>query len=36
MFNLGKTQEEVARLTAMEENFAIISFKPDGTILHVF
>ena len=34
MFNLGKTQEEVARLTAMEENFAIISFKPDGTILH--
>ena len=34
MFNLGKTEEEIGRLTAMEENFAIISFKPDGTILH--
>ena len=34
MFNLGKTEEEAGRLTAMEENFAIISFKPDGTILH--
>ena len=34
MFNLGKTQEEIGRLSAMEENFAIISFKPDGTILH--
>jgi methyl-accepting chemotaxis protein len=34
MFNLGKTEEESARLSAMEENFAIITFKPDGTILH--
>jgi methyl-accepting chemotaxis protein len=34
MFNLWKTEEDAARLTAMEENFAIISFKPDGTILH--
>ena len=34
MFNFGKTEEESGRLSAMEENFAIISFKPDGTILH--
>ena len=34
MFNFGKTEEESARLVAMEENFAIISFKPDGTILN--
>ena len=34
MFNFGKTEEDTGRLTAMEENFAIISFKPDGTILH--
>jgi methyl-accepting chemotaxis protein len=34
MFNIGKTQEEAARLTAMDENYAIISFKPDGTIIH--
>ncbi|RXJ88320.1 hypothetical protein CRV01_12950 [Arcobacter sp. CECT 8983] len=34
MFNLGKTQEESGRLAAMEENYAIISFKPDGTIIH--
>merc|ERR1711879_858914 len=27
-------EEEAGRLTAMEENFAIISFKPDGTIIH--
>ena len=33
MFNFGKTEEESGRLSAMEENFAIISFKPDGTIL---
>ncbi len=33
MFGLGKTEEEAARLTAMEENYAIISFKPDGTII---
>ncbi|MGB5918995.1 methyl-accepting chemotaxis protein [Arcobacter sp.] len=34
MFNFGKTEEEAARLTAMDENYAIISFKPDGTIIH--
>ncbi|WP_419766423.1 MAG: methyl-accepting chemotaxis protein [Arcobacter sp.] len=34
MFNFGKTEEESARLTAMDENYAIISFKPDGTIIH--
>ena len=34
MFHFGKTEEESGRLTAMDENFAIISFKPDGTILH--
>jgi len=34
MFNFGKTEEEAGRLAAMEENYAIISFKPDGTILH--
>ncbi len=34
MFNFGKTQEEEGRLIAMDENFAIISFKPDGTIIH--
>ena len=34
MFNFGKTQEEKGRLSAMEENFAIISFEPNGTILH--
>ena len=34
MFNFGKTEEEAGRLAAMDENFAIISFKPDGTILH--
>ncbi len=34
MFNFGKTDEEAARLAAMEENYAIISFKPDGTIIH--
>ena len=34
MFNIGKTEEESARLTAMEENYAIISFKPDGTIIN--
>ena len=34
MFNFGKTEEEAGRLSAMDENFAIISFKPDGTILH--
>ncbi len=34
MFNFGKTEEEIGRLSAMEENFAIISFEPNGTILH--
>jgi len=34
MFNFGKTEEESARLIAMEENYAIISFKPDGSILN--
>jgi methyl-accepting chemotaxis protein len=34
MFNFGKTEEESARLSAMDENYAIISFKPDGTIIH--
>ena len=34
MFNFGKTEEESGRLSAMEENFAIISFEPNGTILH--
>ena len=34
MFSFGKTEEEKARLVAMEENFAIISFKPDGTIIN--
>ena len=34
MLNFGKTEEESARLTAMEENYAIISFKPDGTIIN--
>ncbi len=34
MFNFGKAEEEEGRLIAMDENFAIISFKPDGTILH--
>ncbi len=33
MFDFGKTEEESARLSAMEENYAIISFKPDGTII---
>ncbi|QDF28048.1 hypothetical protein CRV06_09655 [Halarcobacter anaerophilus] len=34
MFGFGKNEEQAGRLSAMEENFAIISFKPDGTILH--
>ena len=34
MFNFGKTEEEEGRLSAMDENFAIISFEPNGTILH--
>jgi len=34
MFGFGKNEEDTGRLSAMEENFAIISFKPDGTILH--
>ncbi len=34
MFNFGKTEEESGRLNAMEQNFAIISFEPNGKILH--
>jgi methyl-accepting chemotaxis protein len=34
MFNFGKTEEEAGRLGAMDENFAIISFQPNGTIIH--
>ena len=34
MFNFGKTEEEAGRLAAMEENYAIISFEPDGKIIH--
>ena len=34
MFNFGKSEEEIGRLKAMEENFAVISFQPNGTILH--
>ncbi|RXI45022.1 hypothetical protein CRU99_04360 [Malaciobacter mytili] len=34
MFNFGKTEEEIGRLNAMEENFAIISFEPNGKIIH--
>ena len=34
MFGFGRNEEQDGRLSAMEENFAIISFKPDGTILH--
>ena len=34
MFNFGKTEEEAGRLNAIDENFAVISFKPDGTVLH--
>ena len=35
MFNFGKTEEEVGRLQAMETNYAIISFKPDGVQLYM-
>ncbi len=34
MFNFGKTEEEAGRLSAIDENFAVISFTPEGTILH--
>jgi methyl-accepting chemotaxis protein len=34
LFNFGKSEEESGRLQAMEENYAIISFRPNGTILH--
>ena len=33
MFNFGKTEEESGRL-CNGRNFAIISFEPNGTILH--
>ena len=29
----GKTEEEEGQLRAIDENFAVISFKPDGTII---
>ena len=34
LFNFGQTEDELARLSAIEENFAVISFKPDGTIIN--
>ncbi len=34
LLSFGKTAEEEGRLVAMDENFAIISFTPDGRILH--
>ena len=34
MFNVGKSEEEKGLLSAMDQNFAIISFKPDGQILN--
>ncbi len=34
LFNFGKTEDEKAQLTAIDQNYAVISFKPDGTILH--
>ncbi len=34
MFNFSKTEEESSLLAAMNQNFAIISFKPNGTILN--
>ena len=33
MFNFGKA-EELGRLSAVDENFAIISFEPNGTIIN--
>jgi methyl-accepting chemotaxis protein len=33
LFNFGQTEDEKGRLSAMDENFAVISFKPDGTII---
>ena len=34
MFNFGKTEEEIGQLKALKENYAVISFRPDGTILN--
>jgi len=34
IFSFGKTEDEKSRLVAMDENFAVISFKPDGSIIH--
>jgi methyl-accepting chemotaxis protein len=34
MFNFAKTEEEEGQLQALELNYAVISFKPDGTIIH--
>jgi methyl-accepting chemotaxis protein len=33
MFNFGKSEEEIGQLQALESNYAVISFKPDGTII---
>jgi len=33
LFNFGQTEDETGRLSALDENFAVISFKPDGTII---
>jgi methyl-accepting chemotaxis protein len=30
----GKTEDEQGQLAAIDENFAVISFKPDGIVLH--
>ena len=34
LLNLGKTENERAQLDGANENFAIISFKPNGTIIN--
>jgi len=34
LFTFGKTQEEQGQLSAIDDNFAVISFQPDGTIIH--
>ena len=34
LLSFGKTEEESSKLSALDDNFAVISFKPDGTILH--
>ena len=34
LFNFAKTEEEQGKLNAIDENFAVISFEPSGTIIH--